>query len=77
LRLITKRAAPEQAPDSSMNRRSENFLAKALIVIGLALLALLALKAVFGILRWVFLLAIAIGVLWLGARLLANRIPDD
>ncbi|MDQ3391567.1 MAG: hypothetical protein M3508_09565, partial [Actinomycetota bacterium] len=61
----------------SMNRRSENFLAKALIVIGLALLALLALKAVFGILRWMFLLAIAIGVLWLGARLLANRIPDD
>ncbi|CAN5848509.1 hypothetical protein BH20ACT4_BH20ACT4_01690 [soil metagenome] len=60
-----------------MNRRAESFLAKVLMVIGLGLLALLALKAVFGLLRWFFLLAVAIGVLWLGARLLADRIPDE
>ncbi len=60
-----------------MRERLENVLAKALIVIGLSLLALLAIRTVFGILRGVLLFALAIVVLWLGARLLANRIPDE
>lgn len=60
-----------------MNQRLESALAKALIVVGLGLLALLAVRTVFGILRGVLLFALAIAVLWLGARLLANRIPDE
>lgn len=60
-----------------MRSRFENLIAKALIAVGFGLLALLALRTVFGILRWVFLLVVAGAALWLGARLLARRIPDE
>lgn len=59
-------------------RRSESTLVpKLLIGVGLVLLGLLALRFVIGLIKWALIGIIAIALIWFGARLLADRIPDE
>ena len=60
-----------------MSRPQSALLPKILIGAGLILLGYLALRFIIGVVKWLLIAVLAIALLWIGARMLADRIPDE
>ena len=58
-------------------RQLQALLPKVLIAAGLILLGVLALRFIIGVIKWLLIAVLGIGLLWIGARMLADRVPEE